>query len=115
MLKRHTQPLTATIVVVPVVALTNNLWVWAALPVVEALVGLVEVGLVVNSKDMEDITVMVMDLMDRVMVVDMADREGAVDMVDREVVVEALMDQDPAVVVDDGKRELFHNGVMADY
>lgn len=31
------------------------------------------------------------------------------------VAVEALMDQDLAVVVDDGKREWFHNGVTADY
>lgn len=55
--------------VIPVVALTNNLWVWAAPPVVEALVDLVEVDRVVNLKDMEDTTkdiTVVVDLMDRV-------------------------------------------------
>lgn len=74
---------------------------------------LVEVDLVVNSKDMEDITVVVVDFMNRVVVADMADREEAVALVDPVglVAVEALMDQDLAVVVDDGKREWFHNGV----
>lgn len=66
--------------VVPVVALTSNLWVWAPHPVVEALVDLVEVDLVevdlvANSKDMEDITVVVVDLMDRAVVVDYGKRE----------------------------------------
>lgn len=106
-LKRHTHPLTAATVAVPVVALTSNLWVWAAPPVVVALVDLVEVDLVANSKDMEDITVVV-DLMDRAVVVDME----AVALVDPVglMAVEALMDQDPAVVVDDGKREWFIMG-----
>lgn len=47
----------------------------------------------------------------------MADRGEAVALVDPVslVAVEALMDQDPVVVVDDGKREWFHNGVRADY
>lgn len=75
---------------------------------VVALVGLVEVDLVANSKDMEDITVVVVDLMDRAVVVDME----AVALVDPVglMAVEALMDQDPAVVVDDGKREWFIMG-----
>lgn len=74
---------------------------------VVALVDLVEVDLVANSKDMEDITVVV-DLMDRAVVVDME----AVALVDPVglMAVEALMDQDPAVVVDDGKREWFIMG-----
>lgn len=75
---------------------------------VEALVDLVEVDLVANSKDMEDIKVVVVDLMGRVVVVDME----AVALVDPVglMAVEALMDQDPAVVVDDGKREWFIMG-----
>lgn len=75
---------------------------------VVALVDLVEVDLVANSKDMEDITVVVVDLMDRAVVVDME----AVALVDPVglMAVEALMDQDPAVVVDDGKREWFIMG-----
>lgn len=66
------------------------------------------VDLVANSKDMEDITVVVVDLMDRAVVVDME----AVALVDPVglMAVEALMDQDPAVVVDDGKREWFIMG-----
>ncbi|OWZ64114.1 hypothetical protein AYX14_02063 [Cryptococcus neoformans] len=96
---------------VPAVALTNNLWVWGAVPVVEAMVDLVEEDLEDMEDIMEGIMAAVADMVDRE-VVDMVDRE-VVDMVDREVVdtvdrlaVEVLMGQEVVVVVDDGKREL---------
>lgn len=77
------------------VALTSNIWVWEAVPVVEAMVDLVEEDL----EDMEDIMEGIMAA-----VVDMVDRE-VVDTVDR-LAVEVLMGQEVVVVVDDGKREL---------
>ncbi|OWZ56774.1 hypothetical protein J007_01471 [Cryptococcus neoformans] len=88
---------------VPAVALTNNLWVWEAVPVVEAMADLVEADL----EDMEDME----DIMEGIMaaVADTVDRE-VVDTVDRDLVcplaVEVLVGQEVVVVVDDGKREL---------
>lgn len=76
------------------VALTSNIWVWEAVPVVEAMGDLVEEDL----EDMEDIMEGIMAA-----VADMVDRE-VVDTVDR-LAVEVLMGQEVVVVVDDGKRE----------
>lgn len=76
------------------VALTSNIWVWEAVPVVEAMADLVEEDL----EDMEDIMEGIMAA-----VADMVDRE-VVDTVDR-LAVEVLMGQEVVVVVDDGKRE----------
>lgn len=77
------------------VALISNIWVWEAVPVVEAMADLV-------GEDLEDME----DIMEGIMaaVADTVDRE-VVDTVDR-LAVEVLMGQEVVVVVDDGKREL---------